>query len=64
LSLLPCRAFARPQVAAVVVPYELLTQRGDLAHANKTYDGPTALLAWFNALGEANSSSAGLITWS
>lgn len=52
------------QVAAVVIPYELLTMRGSLAHVKATYDGPTSLMRFFNALGNANVSSKGLIPWS
>ncbi len=53
------------EVAATAVPYELLTQLGDAARVAATFDeGPAALLAFFNALGEADAASAGLIPWS
>ena len=53
------------EVAAVVVPYELLTQYGDAAAVAAGYaDGPKSLVAFFGALGFADASSSGLITWS
>ncbi len=52
------------EVAATVIPYELLTQLGDVAHVAANFDGPAATLKFFNALGEANATSDGLITWS
>ena len=52
------------EVAATAIPYELSTQLGDTAYVSANLDGPISLLAFFNALGEANSSSRGLITWS
>lgn len=51
------------EVAATTIPYELLTQQGDVAYVSSNYDGPVKLLAWLNALGQANSTSRGLITW-
>jgi alpha-L-rhamnosidase len=52
------------EVAATAIPYELVTQLGDIAYVAANLDGPISLLTFFNALGEANSSSNGLITWS
>jgi alpha-L-rhamnosidase len=52
------------QVAATRIPYELLTQLGDEAHVAANWDGPTLLLEFFNALGQANASWGGLIPWS
>ena len=52
------------EVAAVVVPYELLTQLADLDYVESNYDGPKALVKWFNILGNADNTSNGLITWS
>jgi hypothetical protein len=52
------------EVLAVVLPSELLAQAGDLAAVAAGYDGPKSLLAFFNALGSADASSNGLITWS
>jgi hypothetical protein len=51
-------------VLAVVIPSELLAQAGDLTAVAAGYDGPKSLLAFFNALGSADASSQGLITWS
>lgn len=47
-----------------MIPYELLTQLGDVAHVAANFDEPAATLKFFNALGEANATSDGLITWS
>ena len=52
------------QVAAVVVPYEMLTQMADLDYIEKNYDGPSALIKFFNILGNLDNTSHGLITWS
>lgn len=52
------------QVAAIVVPHEMMTQAGDLPWLAASYDGPTALLSFFNVLGAAKPSSNGLISWS
>ena len=52
------------EVAATTIPYELLTSLGDLRHVVANYDGPVSLLAFFNALGQANASTLGLIDWS
>ena len=50
--------------AAIVVPHEMLTQGGDLPWLAANYDGPTAMLSFFNTLGAAAPSAGGLITWS
>ena len=52
------------EVAAVAVPYELLTQLGDARAVGENYDGPVSMLKWLNALGTTDPASAGLITWS
>jgi hypothetical protein len=49
------------EVAATTLPYELLTQLGDLEYVKANYDGPVSMMRWLNALGEADSASAGLI---
>jgi alpha-L-rhamnosidase len=52
------------QVAGVVVPYEMLTQLANLDYVEKNYDGPSALIKFFNILGNADDTSEGLIEWS
>ena len=52
------------EVAATTIPYEMLTATGNVGHLAASYDGPQALLQWFNALGQANASTHGLIDWS
>jgi alpha-L-rhamnosidase len=52
------------EVVATTLPYELLTQLADLDYVSANFDGPESTIAFFNALGEADPASQGLITWS
>jgi hypothetical protein len=52
------------QVAAVIIPHELLTQYADLPWLSRNYDGPRAMVTFFNALATADPTSNGLVPWS